>query len=152
MGMKYNKKGVSPLLATVLLIGFAVSIGAVIMSWGKTAFEQTQNQTAAPPVDEGAANLAWYMGSNIEGLCYTDDQIRMTLKGSPSINIKSVFVGTEGRNDYVVADPINFPTNPNENIDVKIPYDRIKYGDISKLIVGAVDTAIITNTPQRCSS
>lgn len=32
--MRYTKKGVSPLIATVLLIAFAVSLGAVIMNLG----------------------------------------------------------------------------------------------------------------------
>lgn len=32
-----NKKGVSPLIATVLLIAFAVSVGAVIMNWTSSA-------------------------------------------------------------------------------------------------------------------
>ena len=30
-----NKKGVSPLIATILLIAFAVALGAVVMSWGR---------------------------------------------------------------------------------------------------------------------
>jgi flagellin-like protein len=30
-----NKRGISPLIATVLLIAFAVSIGTMIMNWGK---------------------------------------------------------------------------------------------------------------------
>lgn len=29
------KKGISPLIATVLLIGFVVAIGAIVMLWGK---------------------------------------------------------------------------------------------------------------------
>ncbi len=33
--MFFNKKGVSPLIATVLLIAFAVALGAVVMNWGK---------------------------------------------------------------------------------------------------------------------
>jgi len=32
-----NKKGVSPLIATILLIAFAVSVGAVIMNWTSTS-------------------------------------------------------------------------------------------------------------------
>jgi flagellin-like protein len=31
-----KKKGVSPLIATVLLIAFAVALGAVVMNWGKS--------------------------------------------------------------------------------------------------------------------
>ncbi len=151
MGMMRNRKGVSPLLATVLLIGFAVSIGAVIMSWGKTAIQQTNGQGQAP-TGEGNANLAWYMGSNIEGVCYNDSTIRMTLKGSPKINIKSVYVSTLGKEDYVVPGPINFPQQADQSTNVEIPYNREKYGDISRLIVGAVDTAIITSSPNRCAN
>ena len=38
-----NKKGVSPLIATVLLIAFAVALGAIVMSWGRSYIVQTQN-------------------------------------------------------------------------------------------------------------
>ena len=30
-----NKRGVSPLIATVLLISFAVALGAVVLNWGR---------------------------------------------------------------------------------------------------------------------
>lgn len=33
--MKMSKKGISPLVATILLIAFAIALGAVVMSWGK---------------------------------------------------------------------------------------------------------------------
>lgn len=38
---KHQKKGVSPLIATVLLIAFAVALGAVVMNWGRSYTEQT---------------------------------------------------------------------------------------------------------------
>ena len=38
-----NKKGVSPLIATVLLIAFAVALGAVVMNWGRSYVEDTAN-------------------------------------------------------------------------------------------------------------
>jgi flagellin-like protein len=49
--MNMKKKGISPLIATVLLIGFAVALAAVVMTWGldfvretaETTKEQTQN-------------------------------------------------------------------------------------------------------------
>tara|TARA_Y100000310_G_scaffold269523_1_gene282748 strand:+ start:3036 stop:3536 length:501 start_codon:yes stop_codon:yes gene_type:complete len=44
-----NKKGISPLIATVLLIGFAVALAAVVMTWGldfiRTTAETTEEQT-----------------------------------------------------------------------------------------------------------
>ncbi|MBI4738325.1 hypothetical protein HY772_01970 [Candidatus Woesearchaeota archaeon] len=36
-----SKKGVSPLIATVLLIAFAVALGAVVMNWGRGYVEDT---------------------------------------------------------------------------------------------------------------
>ena len=36
------KKGVSPLIATVLLIAFAVALGAVVMNWGRAYVQDTQ--------------------------------------------------------------------------------------------------------------
>ncbi|MGB9748677.1 MAG: archaellin/type IV pilin N-terminal domain-containing protein [Candidatus Woesearchaeota archaeon] len=41
MSFLKKKKGVSPLIATVLLIAFAVALGAVVMNWGRTYVEET---------------------------------------------------------------------------------------------------------------
>ncbi|MDP7623305.1 MAG: hypothetical protein QF436_04300, partial [Candidatus Woesearchaeota archaeon] len=35
MRAKSNKRGVSPLIATVLLISFAVALGSVVLNWGR---------------------------------------------------------------------------------------------------------------------
>lgn len=36
-----GKKGISPLIATVILIGFVVAIAAVVMLWGRGIVEET---------------------------------------------------------------------------------------------------------------
>ncbi len=41
--MLRSKRGVSPLIATVLLIAFAVALGAVVMNWGRGYVEDTAN-------------------------------------------------------------------------------------------------------------
>lgn len=41
--MVMSKKAVSPLIATVLLIAFAVALGAVVMNWGRGYVEDTAN-------------------------------------------------------------------------------------------------------------
>jgi len=38
-----NKRAVSPLIATVLLIAFAVALGAIVMNWGRGYVEDTQD-------------------------------------------------------------------------------------------------------------
>ncbi len=139
-----RRRGVSPLIATVVLIGFAVSIGAVVMSWGKSAFEKVEKK----PGDD--ANLAWYLGSNVENLCYTDDSISFTLKGSPKINIKSVYVAAEGREDLVFDQNFNIPENEAENTNVKVPFDVNRHGELSRLIIGSVDNSVIMTPGKRC--
>src|SRR3989344_7572774 len=37
-----NKRGISPLIATVLIIGFTVALAAVIITWGTRFVQQTQ--------------------------------------------------------------------------------------------------------------
>ncbi|MBS3168048.1 hypothetical protein J4216_02920 [Candidatus Woesearchaeota archaeon] len=41
-----NKKGISPLIATVLIIGFTVVIAALVITWGTNLFKKTQTATA----------------------------------------------------------------------------------------------------------
>jgi len=43
--MSLNKKGISPLIATVLLIGFTIALAVLVMSWGQMLFKQTTEQT-----------------------------------------------------------------------------------------------------------
>jgi len=40
-----NKKGISPLIATVLIIGFTVALAAIIMTWGTTFSRGMQQQS-----------------------------------------------------------------------------------------------------------
>ncbi|MDD5331843.1 MAG: hypothetical protein PHE43_03420 [Candidatus Nanoarchaeia archaeon] len=43
--MRLNKKGISPLIATVLIIGFTVALAAIIMTWGQSFTKNIQEQT-----------------------------------------------------------------------------------------------------------
>src|SRR3989344_1221070 len=40
--MRFNKRGISPLIATVLIIGFTVALAAVIITWGTGFVQKTQ--------------------------------------------------------------------------------------------------------------
>lgn len=42
-----NKKGVSPLIATVLIIGFTIALAAVVMTWGGGFVRSTTESTEA---------------------------------------------------------------------------------------------------------
>lgn len=42
-----NKRGISPLIATVLLIGFTVALAAMVMTWGSGFIKKTTENTEA---------------------------------------------------------------------------------------------------------
>ena len=42
---KKNKKGISPLIATVLIIGFTIVLAALVITWGTKLFQSTVSQT-----------------------------------------------------------------------------------------------------------
>ena len=41
-----NKKGISPLIATVLIIGFVIVLAALVMQWGGDLFKNVQDETS----------------------------------------------------------------------------------------------------------
>ena len=46
---RMGKRGLSPLIATVLLVAFSIALGSVIMSWGKNLVETNAD---VPTVDD----------------------------------------------------------------------------------------------------
>ena len=50
--IKKNRKAVSPLIATVLLIAFAVALGALVMNWGKRYTEEQMEYTSTKSSEE----------------------------------------------------------------------------------------------------
>ena len=73
-----SKKGVSPLVATILLILFSIALGAVVMSWGeayieeKAEFVQGAQETVAGC---DAASLKIISISGIPQVCLRDSDI-----------------------------------------------------------------------------
>ena len=43
--MRMNKKGISPLIATVLIIGFTIVLSALVITWGTGLFKKTVAST-----------------------------------------------------------------------------------------------------------
>ena len=111
-----NKKGISPLISTIVLISFAIALGLVVMSWGKTyAAEETKTCE-----DIRIAVL------DIEGteLCYGNGQLAYAIenRGKTSIDRLKIFVITsegidklEQEGNIDIADISRLKTNYNTN-------------------------------------
>ncbi|MBW2984350.1 hypothetical protein KY361_04500 [Candidatus Woesearchaeota archaeon] len=89
-----NKKGISPLISTLLLIFFAAALGIVVMSWGKTA--QLEKVEAAA-CDKVCLDIVKIAGE--PQLCYSDGVLRYTLENTGAVYI-------DGLKLFIVGDEI----------------------------------------------
>lgn len=74
-----KKRGVSPLIATVLLIAFAVGLSAIVMNWGKQYVQDTAEMTQTKSNQEVACNLdvsiRWVEIGGVDRVCFDDSAI-----------------------------------------------------------------------------
>jgi len=82
----FKKKGISPLIATVLIIGFTVALAAIIMTWGTTFSKSMQKGS------EDQANLQMVCAQDVQytlsSACAVDaNTVRVTIKNDGSIDL-----------------------------------------------------------------
>lgn len=77
-----SKKGISPLIATVLIIGFTIVLAALVMQWGGGLFKSVQEQTGK------TSEFKIVCSSRLSGL---------------DINAKGADVTIDNKNDYDIA-------------------------------------------------
>ncbi|MFH1505797.1 MAG: archaellin/type IV pilin N-terminal domain-containing protein [archaeon] len=83
-----NKKGISPIIATVLLIGVAVALGAMVMTWTK--------DLAHDPCKE--VRIEVYQSEQLmdPGVCYnSDNTIRLKIWNKGTIDVEQLRITTE---------------------------------------------------------
>ncbi|MBN2051919.1 hypothetical protein JW756_00270 [Candidatus Woesearchaeota archaeon] len=68
----HEKRGMSPLIATMLLIAFAVALGAMIMNWSSTLGEK----------DAGGPDCSKVMMEISPYLCYAENMIKISVKNT----------------------------------------------------------------------
>jgi len=82
-----HKRGVSPLIATVLLIAFSVALGAIIMSWGRS-FVTTQTDTVG---SQSAQEMRCSLDVAVDWLIIGDEY--QVCHGSRGVNVTVQNVG-----------------------------------------------------------
>jgi len=101
-----SKKGVSPLIATVLLIAFAVALGAVVMNWGRTYVEDTakfaREKSDTEIMCSSDVKLSWLEIKNVKRLCYeytTTTKLNFTIENTGKLDIVGLAVTVVGSKD-----------------------------------------------------
>ena len=139
----WKKKGVSPLIATVLLIAFAVSLGAVVMNWGRGYVESTAEQAEAQSAEKISCSMdtsidivqvGTKMKLCVDNTVVAEPELKFTLINTGSIDIQGIQV-TELYTD--AADKI--PLERGATISSPVPVGK------SKLMQGNLTLNVTTD-------
>ena len=100
--MFHGKKGVSPLIATLLLIFFALALGTVVMSWGENYIAERAEFVGGPEVSGcSSVDFSLITVGGVAQACYDQDakQLSLMIENGPDAdvsNFNAYIVGTEG--------------------------------------------------------
>lgn len=123
-----NKRGISPIIATLLLISFAVALGVVIMNFGRAQVE-LEAQCA---IDVGMKL------SNIGGedqLCYdtASKNIKFTIENGVNIKVEGLIFNTIGTEKAETFELNEAKMGKAGNFLGNVKYDNSISGDIRQI-------------------
>lgn len=159
-----NKRGVSPLVATLLLIAFAIAIGLVVMNWGKSYIEE-KSEFVTGESDASSCNLvelSIIKVANKDKICYdkSDEIVEAFLESGPEVRIADMqvrIIGSEGIHtiDSILDSPLerataaqikfNYPSNIGDIQQIKI---IPKIG--TDTLAFCFDQSVISENIQQC--
>lgn len=117
-----KKRAMSPLFSTIILIGFAIALGGVVMSWGKGSYAV---EKAVVGCEQTSLSLVSY-GEN-KGICNKDNRLYFTILNNGDVKLDGIKISLLGDKEIysaVVDKQINV---------ADIAKLDIEYGDIGKI-------------------
>ncbi len=112
----------SPLFSTIILIGFAIALGGIIMSWGKENYEVSEQTKIC---EQTSLVLISYGEDN--GVCNKGNKLYFTIQNNGEINLDGIKV-------FIIGDINIYPASIDKQINVadivKLDFEYSK--DISK--------------------
>ena len=95
-----NKKGISPLIATVLIIGFTIALALVIFAWGRTFTETLTKETGEKA--EQQLSCSDLVSFEVKKACYKGSDVEFTLENSGDITLDKVTLRISGEKEAQV--------------------------------------------------
>lgn len=123
---KRSKKGISPLIATVLLIAFAVALGAVVMNVSAGLIEE---QTKEPAIDCAKLAIDVFKVRERPQVCFSDGQVTYRLTNTGIHEVSDVRVQVIGERG-VAQSMLGEAMSPADIKDSAIAYSLAKNGNI----------------------
>ncbi|MBN2880607.1 hypothetical protein JXM83_01015 [Candidatus Woesearchaeota archaeon] len=152
-----SKRAVSPLIATVLLIAFAVALGAVVMNWGKGYVQsqaiQVETKSNAQLSCQSDVELSIYILNGRPKVCYEIDggvtTLRAMLKNDGTGTVEGFSVSVISDTDEVFAQEVDKLVPGGGVTKVELEIDQDDFGIISqvdftpKILVAGVQKPVL---------
>ncbi|MBW2976682.1 hypothetical protein KY347_04510 [Candidatus Woesearchaeota archaeon] len=129
----FNKRGVSPLIATVLLISFAVALGAVVMNWGSN-FDLLKEEDVCYDINLKLRNL------NGAEVCYSGSgksrYIHFILDNKGNADVNGLGLWITGEKGTKLLDFNDFSIERGTLLEIRdntVEYDFNAYGAIKHI-------------------
>ena len=120
-----EKRGISPLIATVLLIGFTITIAAILMIWGGNLVKERAEKISARTEAQTSCTAKVEIGLN-SAKCSTEDnkdivKISVENKGSDIINAFRARINYDGDSETTT---VYNSLNPTSQTSLKVEYTK----------------------------
>ena len=129
-----NKRGISAIIATVILIAFVIIIGGIVWIY-------IQRFSSEQLEDIGDDEACFDLNINIVEACYTiinpgDDTIRIKVESESTQEVDSGFLVRIFGGSEMLAPSEPFTKLKGFNVvDIEVPYDSSKIGTVDKVEV-----------------
>src|SRR3989338_881499 len=103
-----SKKAVSPLIATVLVIGFAIALSGIMMTWGASFVKDIQEQSEKSSLKDIACTRD--VGLNIKSATVWGNKIKLVIENLGQMDIDKLnilLVGSDGGDNIEIGSGIS---------------------------------------------
>ncbi len=156
-----SRKAVSPLVATILLIAFAVALGAVVMNWGSSEIKSQINENTGCK----SVNMQWYTVQGKPEICYDDSKLAFSIQNGANFDIQQLKVIVDTKDELLIFDDaLKKKINKADARKIKIAYDFSPYHQLlqvkvipkiivhESLVVCDPSNGLVENNIKRCTS
>lgn len=128
--MRFGKRGIAPVISTILLLMFATALGIIVMSWGRTATLPLDQ----PDCSKASLHVIEY--NNKAQICTADNKIRFTLENNGKTNIagaKVIIISTFDITQLEMNKKMNVADILKEELDYQGSGDMLKIKFVPKI-------------------
>jgi len=128
MGLFDSRRGITPLVATILLVAFSVGLGALVMSWGEEYIEEKAEFVQGTAEVKSGCDAAKIDIIKIGGqpqACIGPDTIQLWIDNGPDTELYNIHARIAGANGVDVKEEIlGEPLLQSNAVKASVPYSN----------------------------